>query len=135
MPWAIRYRRSIPGRSTKGPIEQPEALKPATISPAASRSGIAPAPGKAASGEQATKPIPIGGGSFHMRSWWTVLGTCWVAVIQAFERARAIPPASSPSIREAEISAPSEPTTAKAPRAPTWAALSIARSISLRASL
>src|SRR5215217_5767194 len=119
--------------STNGPMLAPEALNPATTAPSSSVIGMPPAPGKLASGEHATKPVAIGGGSVVMRTWCTVLGTCCVAEIHAFERARAMPPAPPRSMREAEISAPLAPTTAKPPRAPMWSALAIARSISARA--
>src|SRR4051794_17185469 len=45
-----------------------------------------------------------------------------------------MPPAPPRSIREAETRAPLEPTTANPPRAPTWSAFAIARSINARAS-
>ena len=57
-----------------------------------------------------------------------------VAAIQAFERARAIPPVPPRSIREALTSTPLAPTTATAPRTPMSSALSTARAISARAS-
>src|SRR4051794_1419057 len=119
--------------STKGPMLAPDALKPATTTPSRVI-GMPPAPGKFASGEQATKPVAIGAGSVRIRLWCTVLGTCWVAAIHAFERARAIPPAPPRSMREAVMSTPLAPTTAIPPRAPMWSALAIARSISGRAS-
>ena len=45
-----------------------------------------------------------------------MLGICWVAAIQALERARAMPPAPPSSIREPVIRAPLAPTTAMPPR-------------------
>ena len=53
--------------STNGPMLAPEALKPAMTTPSSSAIGMPPAPGKAASGEQATKPAAIGGGSVAIR--------------------------------------------------------------------
>jgi hypothetical protein len=53
--------------STKGPIVAPDALNPATTMPLSSVIGMPPAPGKWASGEHATKPTPIGGGSVLTR--------------------------------------------------------------------
>src|SRR6478672_11069186 len=87
-----------------------------------------------ASGEQATNPAAIGAGSVAIRWWCSVLGTCCVAEIHAFDRARAIPPAPPRSMRDADTSTPLPPTTANAPRAPMWAALSIARTMRRRAS-
>ncbi len=92
-----------------------------------------PAPGNRASGEHATNPAAIGGGSVAIRLWCSVLGICWVAEIHAFDCARAIPPAPPRSMRDADTSTPLPPTTANAPRTPMSAALSIARAISVRA--
>ncbi len=92
-----------------------------------------PAPGNLASGEQATNPAATGGAIVVIRRRCSALGTCWVAAIQALDRARAMPPAPDASIRDAETSTPLPPTTATEPRKPNCSALSIARSISARA--
>ncbi len=92
-----------------------------------------PAPGKFASGEQATKPCATGPAIVTIRRRCSALGTCWVAAIQALDRARAIPPAPDASIRDADTSTPLPPTTATDPRSPSCSALSMARSIRARA--
>ena len=107
---------------------------PAITAPSASLIGIPPAPGNTASGEQATNPLTIGGGSVRIRPRWTTLGSCCVAAIQAFEYARAIPPVPPRSIREADTSMPLAPTTTTAPRTPMSSALSMARATNARAS-
>ncbi len=118
-PWAISIRGSMPGIFTNGPTVAPDALIPPITTPSASKIGMPPAPGKFASGEHATNPVAIGGGSVAMRTWCSVLGICWVAEIHAFDRARAIPPAPPRSIRDADTSTPLAPTTATPPRTPT----------------
>ncbi len=92
LPSAISFCGSAPGYLTNGPIPAPEAATPATTTPSC-QIGMPPAPGNAASGEQATKPVTIGGAIIPSRCRCSRLGICWVAAIQALDRALAIPPA------------------------------------------
>ena len=80
-------------------------------------------------------PATIGGGSVAIRTWCSVLGICWVAEIHALDRARAIPPAPPWSMREAGDERTGAADHDERPAHPDrWSALSIARSISARAS-
>src|SRR5271155_6089185 len=92
----------------------PEAARPATTtSPALS--GIPPAPGNNASGDAWANPAATGGAIIVIRCRCSALGICWVAEIQAFDRARAIPPNPPTSIRDTVINDPHDPTSASAP--------------------
>src|SRR4051812_37656019 len=107
---------------------------PATTAPSAPTIGMPPAPGKSASGAVPTNPRSIENGSVVMRRRCSTDGSCCVAAIHAFERARAMPAVPPRSIRDADTSTPLAPTTAIAPRTPRSSALAIARAISARAS-
>ena len=106
---------------------------PATTTPS-TLTGIPPAPGNSASGDAWANPAATGGAIVVIRCRCSALGICWVAEIQAFDRARAIPPGPPASIRDAVSSVPLAPTTATAPRSPSCSALSTARCTSARAS-
>ena len=64
---------------------------PATTTPSR-MIGMPPAPGNTASGDTAANPAATGAAMVVIRCRCSVLGICWVAEIQAFDRARPMPP-------------------------------------------
>ena len=90
LPSALTTRGSTPS-GKNGLTVAPEAAMPATTTPS-TLTGIPPAPGNSASGDAWANPAATGGAIVVIRCRCSELGICWVAEIQALDRARAIPP-------------------------------------------